>query len=329
MMRLTQLAEQLDNRFRCGVCQWHCTLMPGQVGRCLVRSATDDGIVVENDGLISAAQFGAIEDHRLWHLLPGSVVMAVGSWGCAFPADQQHSQYARLPGDEARRRQLAPERIALVALERLCRGVVWAYNDPSVSQEYLLEVLSLSRANGRYTAMVTTGYHSIAALDQLGNYLDAISLDLRGFDDSTYARLAGVERWRGILEVAARARQRWHCHVEVTTRMHPGVNDAPQQIEALTGWIRQTLGAHTPWHVLPGDAGSAAAAAVNRARRLGHEQGLQFIYGPDPYQPTHCPKCGALVIERSATGVRVVGLEGSHCATCGADLHMRVSIYKR
>ncbi len=160
-MRLTQLAEQFDNTFRCDVCQWHCVLAPGQVGRCLVRSAIDDGIVAENDGMISAAQVGMIEDHRLWHLLPGTSVMAVGSWGCAFPTDQQRSQYARLPGDETKRRQLAPERVALVALDQLCRGVVWAYNDPSVSQEYLLDVLSLSRANSRYTAIVTTGYHSI------------------------------------------------------------------------------------------------------------------------------------------------------------------------
>jgi pyruvate formate lyase activating enzyme len=328
-MRLTQLAEHVADQFRCNVCQWHCTLAPGQVGRCLVRSATEVGIVAENDGLISAAQFGVIEDYRLWHLLPGTPVMGVGSWGCAFPADQQHSQYARLPGDETKRRQLPPERVPLVALERLCRGVVWAYNDPSVSQEYLLDVLSLSRANSRYTAMITTGYHTTEALDQIGNYLDAISLDLRAFDDSAYARLAGIEHWRGILEVAAHAQHRWHCHIEVTTRMHPGVNDTPQQIEALTGWIRQTLGAQTAWHVLPGDAGSAAAAAVNRARRIGHEQGLQFIYGPDPYQSTHCTSCGTVVIERTATGTRVMGLEGSHCTSCGVDLHIRTSIFKQ
>jgi pyruvate formate lyase activating enzyme len=81
--------------------------------------------------------------------------------------------------------------------------------------------------------------------------------------------------------------------------------------------------------VLPGDAGAAAAAAVNRARRLGHEQGLQYIYGADPYQSTHCPSCGVVVFERSAAGARMVGMEDSHCATCGADLHIRTSIFKK
>lgn len=328
-MRLTQLAEPLSNGYQCAVCQWHCALAPGQVGRCLVRTGREEGIAVDNDGLISAAQVSMIEDHRLWHMLPGTSVLAVGSWGYAFPADQQHGQYARIPGDAAQRRQLAPERVGLFALERLCRGVVWAFGEPAVAHEYVLDVLSLARANSRYTALLTTGFLTIAALDQLGGYLDAINLDLRAFDDGAYARLTGIEQWRGILEVATHARQHWNCHMEITTRLHPGVNDTAEQVEALAGWIRDSLGAHTPWHVLPGNVGAAAAASVNRARRIGHEHGLQFIYGADPYQATLCPSCNVVVIDRTPQGTRVVALDESCCANCGFDLHVRTSIFKR
>src|ERR671935_2008 len=92
---------------------------------------------------------------------------------------------------------LAPERAAAVALERLCRGVVWNYSDPSVSVEYVTEVLQFSRASSRYTALVTSGYSTIAALDRYGHYLDGISLELRAFDDAAYKRLAGIDHWRG------------------------------------------------------------------------------------------------------------------------------------
>src|SRR5262249_26625163 len=148
-------------------------------------------------------------------------------------------------------------------------------------------------------------------------------LELRAFDDGAYKRLAGVDEWRGILDMAAHARQRWSCHIEVTTRLHPNVNDSVEQIQALAGWIRDTLGPYTPWHVLPGDAGSAAAATVARARRLGHEAGLHFVYGPEPGQSTNCVSCGVTVIERGTSGARVVGLEGGACAACGADLRIR------
>ncbi|HEX9439927.1 MAG TPA: radical SAM protein [Roseiflexaceae bacterium] len=329
-MRLTELVEPTaDGRYHCDVCQWRCTLGPGEVGRCLVRAGDDAGIAVLNDGLISAATVGPIEDHRLWHMLPGTPVLSIGGWGYAFPADQQRGQYANIPDDENKRRRLEPDRAANFALEKLCRGVVWAYSDPSVSQEYVKELLQLCRASSRYTALVTSGYLTIAALDQIGHYLDAVNLELRAFDDAAYTRLAGVEDWRGILDVAIHARDRWSCHIEVTTRLHPNVNDSAEQVQALAGWVRDALGPNTPWHVLPGDAGAAAAATVARARRLAHEAGLHFVYGPEPGQNTNCPSCGALVIERGTSGVRVAGLDGGSCAECGTDLGIRMSIFKR
>ncbi|MEN9936088.1 MAG: hypothetical protein RLZZ387_2667 [Chloroflexota bacterium] len=329
-MRLTELVEPMpDGRLRCGVCQWRCALTPGETGRCLVRMHEPEGIVALNDSLASAANVGPVEDHRLWHFFPGTPVLSVGSWGYAFPADQQRGLYARVPEEEARRRLLDPEKVASVALERLCRGVVWSYSDPSVSHEYVLDLLRASRATSRYTALVTSGFSTVASLDAIGHYLDGMSLELRALDDAASRRLTGVDEWRGITELAAHARERWGVHVEVTTRLHPGVNDSPEQLAALASWVRDALGKHTPWHVLPGDAGSEAAAAVARGRRAGHEAGLHFVYGPEPGQPTTCPGCGAALIERAGGSVRTSGLDGSRCAACGEETHIRTSIFKR
>jgi pyruvate formate lyase activating enzyme len=329
-MRLTELVElETDGRRRCGVCQWRCALAPDEAGRCLVRIGSAEGIGVLNDGLISTANFGTIEEHGLWHFLPDTQVLAIGGWGYAFPADQQRGQYGSIPDDERKRRRLEPDRVAAVALEKLCRGVVWNYSDPSVSIEYVTEVLQLCRASSRYTALVTSGYMTIAALDKLGHYLDGINLDLRAFDDAAYKRLSGVDHWRGILEVAVHAHQRWNCHIEVTTRLHPNVNDSVEQVQALAGWVRDSLGANTVWHILPGDAGAAAAATVARARRLGHEAGLHYVYGPEPGQHTLCHACGARLIERNAIAGRIDGIEDGRCASCGADPQVRLSIFKR
>ena len=328
-MQLTKLAEHtIDGQWQCGVCQWGCRLAPGQAGRCAVRVAGDAGIEVLNDGLISAANFGPVEEYRLWHFFPDTQVLAIGSWGYAFPADQQHGKYGAIPSDESKQRRLAPERAAAVALERLCRGVVWSFSDPSVALEYVIDVLKFSRASSRYTALVTSGYSTIAALDQFGHYLDGMNIELRAYDDATYKRLAGVDHWRGILEAAAHAKQRWNCHIEITTRLHPQVNDTAEQIQALGGWIRDTLGATTPWHLLPGDAGAAAAASVGRARRLAHELGLHYVYGADPGQNTVCHNCGLPLIERSGGASRIVGITDGRCTSCGADPQMRLSIFK-
>jgi pyruvate formate lyase activating enzyme len=328
----TPLAELLtpsdDGAFHCAACQWRCELRPGEMGRCQVRVATDEGIALLNHGLISGAAIGPVEDHRLWHFFPDSLMLSIGGWGYASLADQQRGPYAAIPDDPGKQRRLDAEKAANFALERLCRGIVWAYGEPAVSFEYVLGLLQLSRASSRVTSLITTGVLTPEALEAFGPYLDAVSFDLRGFSDASYARLGGIPDWRAALAIVAEARTRWRCHVEVTTRVHNGVNDSPDELRELAAWIGSTLGDHTPWHVLPGDAGSETAASVVRAKRIGHESGLQYIYGAEANQATRCPGCQATLITRTNGVARLVGLKGGACETCGHDAQLQLSIFK-
>lgn len=317
-----------DGAFHCAACQWRCALRPGETGRCQVRAATDEGIALLGYGLISGASIGPVEDHRLWHFFPDTLMLAIGSWGYAAPADQQRGPYASIPSDPAKQRRLDAERAANFALERLCRGVIWAYGEPAVAHEYVLALLQLSRAASRVTALCTTGALTPEALEAFGPYLDAISFDLRGFSDASYARLSGISDWRATLAIIAEARTRWRCHIEVSTRIHNGVNDDPDELRELATWIGESLGNHTPWHVLPGDAGSETAASVVRARRIGHESGLHYIYTAEPNQATRCPKCQATLITRINGAARLVGLKDGACESCGHHAQLHLSIFK-
>ncbi len=317
-----------DGRVRCEACLWRCELHPEQTGRCHMRVARNGTLELLNYGLISGANVGSIEEHRLWHFFPDTLVLGIGSWGYAFPADQERGPYTTIPADPAKHRSLPAEKAAAFALKQLCRGVVWAYGDPAVSAEYTLEILRASRAASRYTALVTTGYMTSETLEQFGPYLDGLALDMRGFGDSAYQRLAGAPHWEVILESVAQIKHRWQVHIEVTTRMHHGVNDDPQELRALTAWIRRALGEQTPWHILPGDAGVETAAAVFRARRIGLDAGLHYIYGIEPEQHTHCPRCSNTLITRSKGVSRVVGISDGQCNRCGFQPYLRTSIFK-
>ncbi len=318
-----------DGSTTCLACQWRCTLRPGDLGRCQVRAGSETGIDLLGYGLISGASIGPIEDYRLWHFLPDTLALAIGGWGYATVAEQGRGPFGAIPTDPDRQRRLEPERAASFALERLCRGVVWAYGEPAVNHEYVRALLQLSRASSRYTALVTTGAMTCEALDQLGPYLDGLSLDLRGFSDASYARLGGLPAWREVLTIAERARSRWNIHIEVTTRIHHGVNDDQGELRALVAWIKETLGQETPWHVLPGDAGSETAASTTRARRIGHEGELAFVYGAEPNQSTRCPACHQTLITRTNGVTRMVGLNGTQCSTCGHPIKLHLSIFKQ
>ncbi|NCC33743.1 MAG: radical SAM protein, partial [Chloroflexia bacterium] len=186
------MASEEQRTTTCQACQWRCTLAPGETGRCQMRIGVEGGIAMLNHERIAGAALGPIEDYRLWHFFPDTMTLALGGWGYATLVDQERGLYATFPEDPAQQRRLDPERAANVALERLCRGVIWAFGEPAVNFEYVRNLLQLCRATSRYTALITTGAFTIEALDALGHYLDGMSLDLRGFSDESYARLGGL-----------------------------------------------------------------------------------------------------------------------------------------
>jgi len=122
--------------------------------------------------------------------------------------------------------------------------------------------------------------------------------------------------------------------VEVITNIVPTLNDDDQQLEDIANWIRDELGELTPWHVtrfhphyhmayLP----PTPVSTLEHAYDIGRKAGLRFVYvGNVPghkSENTVCYSCGKLVVERFGYQTRVVGLEGSKCRFCGAELNFR------
>ena len=105
------------------------------------------------------------------------------------------------------------------------------------------------KQDGLYTVYVTNGYMTPEALDMLGPYLDAWRVDIKGFTDEFYRKLAGITHWEGILETAERAKKKWNMHIEVITNIIPTLNDDDKQLTGIAHWIRDNLGDLTPWHV--------------------------------------------------------------------------------
>ena len=181
---------------------------------------------------------------------------------------------------------------------------------------------------------MTNGYSTPEALDTMGPYLDAWRVDVKGFSDSFYMKLAKVSKWRGILEVAERAQQKWKMHVEVVTNIIPTMNDDDAQLEGIAAWIKDRLGELTPWHVtrfypqhqlqnLP----PTPVATLERAYSIGQKAGLRFIYVGNLHghkgENTTCYSCGRVVVQRVGYQTKIVGLNGSKCRFCGAELNFR------
>jgi pyruvate formate lyase activating enzyme len=231
--------------------------------------------------------------------------------------------------------RILPEDAVALARQLNCAGIAWTYNEPSIWFEYTLDSAKFAKENGLYTVYVTNGYMTPEAMDMIGPYLDAWRVDIKGFSDEFYRKLAKIHKWRGILDVAVRAKTKWQMHVEVVTNIIPTMNDDDAQLKSLAVWIYNELGELTPWHVtrfypyyhfqhLP----PTPIETLERAYDIGKAEGLRFIYtgnvpGHDK-ENTYCYSCGKLVIRRAGYSTRLVGVEDSKCSFCGADLNVRM-----
>jgi pyruvate formate lyase activating enzyme len=227
--------------------------------------------------------------------------------------------HANARNETARLSELSPEDAVALARRHKLSGVAFTYNDPVVWIEYVHDVCAAFKAAGLYTAFITAGYISEAALDYVGPVIEAFKFDLKAATADGWARLTKVRDPAPALAAAVRAQEKHGCHVDVVSNIVPGLNDA--------------LGPKTPWHVtrfLPEFELSYLSATpiktLEKAVMLGRREGLHFVYvGNVPGHPgrdTVCPNCGRKVIERDEQRAHNLLVRDGLCGACGEDLNV-------
>ena len=340
-MPKAKLYEKLaDSRIRCDICQWHCIISPEKLGVCKARKNKDGTLELLNYARVSSIANDPIEKKPLFHFFPGSTVLSLGTLGCNFHCIHcQNWQISCVddPNSTDHLQTINPEKTIELAQKYHSHGIAWTYNEPSIWFEYTLDSAILAKQNKLYTVYVTNGYLSPEALDMIGPYLDAWRLDIKGFSDVFYQKLAKIKNWRGILEVAKRARDKWKMHVEIVTNIIPTCNDDEVQLENLAQWIKQDLGELTPWHVTRfypqyklTDIPATPVETLEKAYEIGKKAGLKFVYlgnvAGHEKENTICYQCGKTVIKRMGYNIQITGVTGSKCHFCGAELNIRTRL---
>jgi pyruvate formate lyase activating enzyme len=291
-----------------------------------------------NYALASSVAIDPIEKKPLFHFYPGTRVFSLGSWGCNFHCEGcQNWQISCLDiapaghGSE----EIPPEKAIIMAEHGECQGIAWTYNEPTMWFEYTLDSAKLAEAKKLYTVYVTNGYMTPEALDVIGPYLGAWRVDVKGFKDEFYRKLAKITHWEGILETAERAKHKWNMHLEVITNVIPTMNDDDEQLTGIARWIHDELGDLTPWHITrfypqyqATEIPATPVATLEHALEIGKEVGLKFVYlGNVPghnSENTMCYSCGRLIVQRQGYSTKILGLKGAYCKFCGADLNFRM-----
>lgn len=242
----------------CRTCMHTCNLESGQRGICGVRKNEDGRIVSENYGCVTSLALDPIEKKPLKMFYPGSMILSVGSFGCNLkcPFCQNHQiSMMRMEGDKGslqyRMRDIvniSPQELAQKALDGQKSGnigVAFTYNEPLVGWEYVRDTAKLVKAYGMKNVLVTNGTGSMEVLEEILPFIDAMNIDLKGFQEEYYRKLGSS--LQTVQEFIIRAAQA--CHVELTTLIVPGENDTVSEIKAEALWIAREVGQHIPLHI--------------------------------------------------------------------------------
>ena len=329
------LGTQVGARVQCGLCPHACLIAEGARGVCGARGVEDGRLRALTYGLVSSAALDPIEKKPVFHFCPGSMVMSFGSVGCTMKCGHcQNWQISRPKGDDGSvgLRYVEPSDAVRLALDSHADGIAFTYNEPVIWLEWVLDVGRLAKEAGLYTVMVTNGYVTPAGLDLFAEVTDVWRVDIKGFSDAPFRRLCKVHHPEVVREQAVRAKREHGMHVECVTNVVPTVNDSEDELRSIARWIAYDLGPDTPWHVtrfMPylefADLPPTPIATLTRARDIGREEGLHFVYlgnvdvkgGED----TVCPACGTAAIRRFGYATRIEALTAeNHCASCGAPL---------
>jgi pyruvate formate lyase activating enzyme len=289
----TRLQERLDNgTTRCNLCLWRCKLVHGQRGFCQAHVNRHGTLYNLSYGILSAIDVGPIEDKPVRRFRPGSNVMSVGSFGCNFRCGGCHnleiSWGVTALDDLARGASTAayvtPAALVAAAKRHGVDGIAFTYSEPAVWLEYVLDVSELAHAAGLYTVYVSNSFVTDEALELMAPHMDVLCSDIKSLRDEFYHDICPTARVEQVLGCIEKAKQ-LGMHVEVRTNVIPGKNDDLDELARIAAWIRDHLGADSPWHVTKffpayklSHIPQTPTATLHGAAELGRRAGLQNVY---------------------------------------------------
>lgn len=298
-----------DGRVQCDVCPRACRMHEGQRGLCFVRGCRDGEVVLTTYGRSSGFCIDPIEKKPLNHFLPGTPVLSFGTAGCNLACkfcqnwDISKSRETDTLADAA-----APEQLADAAIRLGCRSIAFTYNDPVIFHEYAIAVAQAARARGVKSVAVTAGYMCPEPRVEFYRHMDAANVDLKAFSERFYRNITGA-RLQPVLETLEYLKHETDVWFEITTLLIPGENDSDAELDAMTHWIRDHLGADVPLHFTAfhpdwkmRDKPRTPPATLIRARETGLRNGLHHVYTGNVHDATggstYCSGCGVLLVGR-------------------------------
>ena len=173
----------------CLLCKHYCVLKKDGHGICGVNYNIDSSLVNKTYGHPSALHADPIEKKPLYHFLPNSRSLSLGTVGCNFrcPFCQNYSISQTSLVDESI--TLMPHEIVDLALKHNCQSISYTYNEPTIWYPYAKDIGILAKEKGIKNVFVSSGYESHEVLEDMRSWVDAANIDLKSFSHEYYQKV--------------------------------------------------------------------------------------------------------------------------------------------
>ena len=318
---------KLDSKqVQCQLCFRRCTIAQGQRGECGARENREGTLYSLVYGQPCAIQIDPVEKEPLFHMLPTTKTLCLGTAGCNFKCTFcQNWQISVRTPEETNNVSLPPEEAVNKAIELGCSSMSFTYNEPTVFYEYMYDVTKLAQERGLWTYFHTNGALNPEPLRELLKHMDAVCVDLKGFTPEFYQETSNSEL-EPVLSTLKIIKEEG-VHLEVVNLVIPTLNDNPKDIEDMCHWLRDNLGEEVPLHFsrffptykllkLP----PTPIETLEKAREIALDAGLNYVYiGNVPghvANSTFCPQCGQTLIWRAHFSVISNQMKEGRCPFC-------------
>jgi pyruvate formate lyase activating enzyme len=317
-------------KIRCTICPKGCELAPGSIGDCRVRQNIGGIIQCSTYGKPCSINVDPIEKKPLYHFLPGSPILSIGTAGCNLHCKQCQNWSISQTSGFSSSGMVSPQEVCHMAMKQDCKAIAYTYTEPLVSYEYTYDCCKTAYEGHLKNVLVTAAFINPDPLRRICQYAHAANVDLKSFSNDFYRDVCNGQL-KPILH-ALKVMKECGVMLEITNLIIPTLNDSETETKEMCNWIAEHLGVETPLHFsrffpqnqlhnLP----PTPAETILRAREIAIDTGMQFVYvgniSNGVGESTWCPDCKTLLIERHGYHVSRNLIENGNCPECKTPIH--------
>ncbi|HED16053.1 MAG TPA: AmmeMemoRadiSam system radical SAM enzyme, partial [Gammaproteobacteria bacterium] len=158
-----------------------------------------------------------------------------------------------------------------------------------------------------------------------------VNVDLKAFTEKFYWKLTGAHM-QPVLDTLEYIKHETDTWLEITTLLIPGKNDSGEELDAMTRWVTDHLGADVPIHFSAfhpdwkmRDVPATPPETLSRARMIALANGIHYAFTGNVHdedgESTYCHHCGEKLIGRDWYVMTEWHLDSNACCKhCGTHV---------